>query len=1025
MRQGLLFGLESSRWTGMYWWVGLIAGVVLPLSAQNLQLISTPGPSQAPPAGAGGDSYAPIISPDGRYILFASTAANLLLTTNNNPIPTRVPAPLNVFLRDRTNGTTTLVSVNLSGTAGGNGDSLPAGVSTNGQYAVFQSAASDLVPGDTNNATDVFVRDLVVGTTRLVSVSTNGLAGNGASGSAAMTPDGRYVAFVSAANNLVAGDSNGIPDVFVRDLQANVTVLASVGAISTNAAAHAGGSDAPDIAPDGRYVAFYSTATNLVAGVPAGGDIYVRDLVSGTTAWASAGARSAVQSVFHQTSATSYNHALSADGTYVAYEASPPNASAGLILRYNLASGLTDLVHTNGALASGAYETVRSLDMTPDGRFIAFVANTNGSAGTTTCVLLWDAASGTATLVSGDPGNQVAANSTCDWPTLDPTGRYVAFLSSAPNLVTNPLAGTYHLYLRDTQAATTLLLDADTNGVGSLLSPATAPRLSADVRSVAFEAADGNLVANDRNHDSDLFVRDLTTGGIELISAREPTLSAVTPNGPSLLATTSVSTNGHLVAFAGEADNLVPNDTNRCRDIFVRDLALGTNLLISVATNGQSADALSSDPAISPDGRYVAFSSLADNLVAGDTNNAQDVFVRDLLAGTTTLVSVNTNGTGPGNNNSYAPILSAGGRYVLFRSLASNLAGGSSSSENLLLRDLLAGITYTLNPGGLLLSPVGPQMTPDGHYVGFVSNSVAGYPSLYVWDAQAATRIYTNSLTTASGRFTGLAISPDGRRLAFATSGASLLAADLVAKTNWVIETGTTNGYQQLRLSSDGRFLACTRTLGTNQVFLYDLQAGTNVLASRSYLAPAPANGASDSPDISPDGSLLAYRSAASDIVPGDANGLPDVFVFDRLTGATTLLSASRFGGASASNRSLRPVFSGDGLTLVFESWGSDLVAQDFNQSGDLFAFSLVPPGTVPAFQAAMLPGQPGPGAWLTWPGVPGASYRVQFKQSLSDLFWQDLDGAPMFLGNQAYFNDPVPGVSQRFYRIAAPQSLP
>jgi hypothetical protein len=282
----------------------LIAGFTAPAMGQPLQLVSVRDPSQRPPTGGSGDSGTPIVSPDGRYMLFASTANNLLLITNDTPIPAMFPAPLNVFLRDRTNGTTTLVSVNLSGTAGGNGDSLPMGLSTNGQYAVFESSASNLVAGDTNNATDVFVRDLVSGTTLLVSVSTNGQVGNGASRSPAMTPDGRYVAFVSAANNLVAGDTNGIPDVFVRDMQDNVTTLVSVGALSTITIHLAAGSEAPDISPDGRYVAFYSSATNLVPGVPAGGDVYVRDLAAGTTFWVSSAARDAVQATWGQTNAS-------------------------------------------------------------------------------------------------------------------------------------------------------------------------------------------------------------------------------------------------------------------------------------------------------------------------------------------------------------------------------------------------------------------------------------------------------------------------------------------------------------------------------------------------------------------------------------------------------------------------------------------------------------------------------------------------------------------------------------------------
>src|SRR5262249_10132676 len=155
----------------------------------------------------------------GRYVLFASTANNLVLSSSNNPLPMIPLAKLNVFLRDRANGTTTLVSVNLAGTGGGNGDSVPTALSTDGRYPLFESSASDLIAGDTNGVADVFVRDLVSNSTVLVSVSTNGGAANGVCRGSTMTADGRYVAFVSAANNLVADDTNGIPDVFVRDLQ--------------------------------------------------------------------------------------------------------------------------------------------------------------------------------------------------------------------------------------------------------------------------------------------------------------------------------------------------------------------------------------------------------------------------------------------------------------------------------------------------------------------------------------------------------------------------------------------------------------------------------------------------------------------------------------------------------------------------------------------------------------------------------------------------------------------------------------
>src|SRR5262249_5292969 len=159
--------------------------------------------------------------------------------------------------------------------------------------------------------------------------------------------------------------------------------------------------------------------------------------------------------------------------------------------------------HTNAAVtyASGA-EDVHNLDMSPDGRFIAYTANNaTNNFGTATSIYLWDGQTGLNTLISGNTNNSASANAICDCPSVDATGRYVTFLSSAPNLVTNSLSGQYHVYLRDVQAGATSLLDRDTNGVGSSLSPSTVPRLSASGNIIAFESPDADIVANDRNHD--------------------------------------------------------------------------------------------------------------------------------------------------------------------------------------------------------------------------------------------------------------------------------------------------------------------------------------------------------------------------------------------------------------------------------------------------------------------------------------------------------------------------------------------
>jgi Tol biopolymer transport system component len=962
--------------------------------AQTLQLVSVPDTSLAPAAGGGGDSYGPILSADGRYVVFASTANNLMVTTNNTPIPSRIPANLNVFLRDRTNGSTTLVSVNVSGVAGGNLDSIPVDVSTNGQYVLFDSSATDLMPGDTNNTSDVFVRDLANGTTILVSVNTNGVAGNGASHGFAITPDGRFVAFVSTAGDLVPGDTNGIPDVFVRDLQTGTTKLASVGAVW-------GSSGAPVITPDGRYLAFYSTATNLVGGVPMGGQIYVRDLVAETTVWASAGAQAQAQAVWAKTNVVSFNHALSADGQFVVYETSQSYSTSGLILRYNMTTQVTELVHTNAAVDGQVYEDIRSLAITPDGRYVAFLANTNDTSGQTTCVDVWDAQTGNITLASGDLDGAVAAYSICEWPAISSNGRFVAFLSGGLNLVTNDTPGDYHLYLRDLQSGTTALVDADTNGVGADIGPDAAPSMSADGRFVAFDATDGALVPNDRNHAFDVFVRDSVGGVTELTSAHDPTLPSLTPTGGSELAVTSVSGDGRFIAFSSTADDIVAGDTNQLQDIFVRDLFYGTNVLVSVNTNGVSGNGTSTDPAISADGRYVAFTSYANDLVPGDTNNARDVFVRDLKMGSTTLVSVNTNGTGPGNSASYSPVISTDGRFVLFQSLARNIAQGIVLGANLFIRDRQAGITYALNSPGYSAS-----MTPDGRFVFYNFDSK---PTVIVWDSLAVRNIFTNAIASPNAG-AALAISSDGKLAAYGISG-GLHIIDLAASVDRIIDN-TGYSFNNLSFSGDGRLLTCVRTprsYATNQVYLYDTQTGSATLVSASSPSGLPGNASSDSPQISRDGRFVAYRSAASDLVAGDNNGVPDIFLYDALNGANTLLSASRFGGAP-DNRSLTPAFSGDGRTLFFGSWASDLVRQDFNQNSDIFEFSFFYIDAQPV--AAV-----GQGTMLSWPYSPGKNYQAQFKDSLGDTNWHDLTGTWTNTGNKAWLHDATQ-TQQRFYRV-------
>ncbi len=979
--------------------------------AQNIQLLSTPDPGLVP-SGGGGDSWTPVVSRDGRYVLFCSTANNLLLNSNNLSLSASFPPNLNVFLRDRAQVTTTLVSVNSSGVAGGNGGSLPVDISTNGQYVLFESTATDLVPGDTNNARDVFVRDRANGTTILVSAGTNGSTGNGASSSPVITPDGRYVAFISAASDLVSDDTNGVADVFVRDLQNRTTVLVSPGALYANQDM---GAEGPEISDDGHYVAFFSQATNLASEVNGRGDIFVRDLANGTTLWASSYGRLAVPS----TNRICFNHTLSANGRFVAYEAVADfpldpllrelelTNSCGTILRYDMQTGQTVVVDTNAAV-SRSLERLTTLDISPDGRFIAYVANAYDTFGTNTCIRLWDAQTGQSTLVSGDGNGSVPTNSICDWPTVDPSGRYVGFLSTAPGLVTNSLLDAYHLYLRDLQAGTTRLLDADSNGVGAGVSAVTVPRLSADARLVALECNDGSLVPGDNNHAWDVFVRDVVSGNIELISARDASLPSVTPNGPSTITPYSISGDGRFFAFCSAADNLAPNDRNGWRDVFWRDVYNGITRLVSTATNSESADNWSSEPAISAEGRYVVFTSTADNLAPGLRAGKQQVFVRDMQTGAMSLVSVNTNGTAA-DGDSFSPLVSPGAKFVVFRSSALDLADGlitRSYPNNVFVRDMELGKTVALSQGGAF--PVTPAMTPDGR---FIAVAVSNAPSVRVWDTQLAG--WVSGTPTNTTLVDTLAITPDGKKLAF-TAGNSLYLYDLTTGNNQKLGPGPVTQvwqFRTLQFNKDGEFLMWVGTYGSPHVFLYDRQSPTESrLVDHAYFsASTPGNWESDSATLSPDGRFVVYRSLASDLVPGDTNGFADIFIYDRLTGTNTLLSLAR-NEQFPNQASAKPVFTSDGRTILLESSASDLVSQDFNNSRDIFAYPFLYAEVAPGASLEV-------GTLVSWPFIPGRNYRVQFQDSAGAANWYDLSGSISNFGTRAYIQD-LSSARQRFYRV-------
>jgi Tol biopolymer transport system component len=403
-------------------------------------------------------------------------------------------------------GVTTRASVAAGGGEGNGGSFVPA-ISADSHYVAFYSDATNLVANDNNLARDVFVFNRDSRATERVSVASGGAEGNSDSFAPAISSDGRYVAFSSAASNLVAGDGNGANDIFVRDRQAGTTTRVS---LAPGGADANGSSFTPSISADGRYVAFTSDATNLVAG----DNNYVRDV-------------------------------------YVV------DRGTGAVVRAS--------VSTDGTQAN--------LDsFTP--------------------------------VISGD-------------------GRYVAFTTYAANLVPVDENEASDVFVHDLVGGTTIRVSEYTGGFeaeGDQLRPS----ISYDGRYVAFDSDAWNLVWGDLNEVRDIFVNDRETGVTTRVSVDD---SGAEVNGENIRP--SISADGRYIAFSSEASNLVSGDTNGAADDFVYDWQTGAVRRVSIADGGTESNADSIRPVISANGVIVAFESDATNLVSGDRNGFTDVFLND------------------------------------------------------------------------------------------------------------------------------------------------------------------------------------------------------------------------------------------------------------------------------------------------------------------------------------------------------------------------------------------------------------
>ncbi|MBE0429868.1 MAG: PD40 domain-containing protein [Thermoleophilia bacterium] len=419
------------------------------------------------------------------------------------------------------------------------------------------------------------------------------------------------------------------------------------------------------------------------------------------------------------------------------------------------------------------------------------------------------------------PETQADANSGA--PAVSADSRFVAFESDATNLVNAVTTGATGIFVKDTQSGKVIQASSSSDGVPGNRDSGN-PAISSDGRFVAFDSTATNLVPDDNNDScvlasgvtincGDVFIKDVTSGETALVST-----DAAGVQGDYHNSDPAISADGRYVAFRSAASNLVPGITNGRMDIFVKDTRTGRIERISTAADGAEADGDSIHPSISADGRHVAFSSTAANLVPGDSNGKPDVFVKDRQTGSITRVSTGTDGEQADDaSRAMGLVLSADGRFVAFESAATNLVAGiTNGKRDVFIKDVRTGELARASVGA-----DGDQGLEDS--------------------------------------YGSISLSRDGRWVAFRSDAPNLVEGDTNLKAD---------------------------------IFVKDLHSGAIARVSTGQDG-AQGNGSSENAAISADGRWAAFDSSSSDLIVGDTNDKRDIFLKDIVSGGVTRVSTS------------------------------------------------------------------------------------------------------------------------------------
>ncbi len=805
--------------------------------------------------GAGASGYsgdapdAVSVSVDGRYVAFASHADGLDSAA--------APDVSGIYRKDLQTDAVVLVSrATGAAGAGASANCSDAVISADGRRVAFKTAAA-LDPSDADGVDDVYVRDVDAGTTTLASAGTTAPVGD-----FDFSGNGRYVAF-QTTDQLDAGNdrNSGAGDVYVRDLLTSTTTLAS----SPNGSSAAGGaaSYAPAISDDGRWVAFVSDATNLVAGYTqagAGRQLFARDTTTRATYLVSG----------YQGSATRGSNGQASEP----HIAGTPGAASSVTIAYT--SNATDVATAGVDGSTDASVYVRTLTApTP------------------------------ATLVSENEAG-VSADSRAHTPSISDDGNLVAFDSDATNL--GPGDDYYGTYLRNVSAGRTVLASTDNryavqgaiSGDGSLVAWVNGFRRHGRQRSRPLRRLRAHVHGAEHDGHAALRVAAGRHRGVPRIGVlrrragaggahrqrRRPLRRVPRLQQPAA---------GRRALRTG----LPPRHPHRCAQAVSR----------ANGADGAPAAGYVAEPTISADGSRVAFVSAGTNLEAG-TGGLARVYVRDMDAGTTTLVSraEGADGAAP-DDSAVSARISGDGQHVVFASGARNLGPDASGRAHVYLRDLVAGhlqlVDRATGAGGAIANgdSSDPQISGDGRLVLLRSTATNLDPAdgdttgdLYVRDAVAHT-------TTLVSRGAGLA---GAKAVGGARSGA--ISAD-----------GSTVAFE-----ANDETLApeAGRWGGLTQVVARTLATGANTLVSRAP-GGAPANANAGDPSVSADGGVVAFDSTGTNLLPGVGGDVRRA-VLARTMASGALSGPPAFGvvDGSPQDGASVPALSDDGQCMAFVARG-------------------------------------------------------------------------------------------------------